>query len=175
MEDCEKNKKKKKVNAGEREDVITDFYDLVTDKLLSSDDLIAKEAVDSFLELTSESTNICSIGKGVKICHDRQEFLGFMSENGMVSEGTVFEGIDMGKVSMDGDRVSVEVTLRYLDEESGCVRMRMQTDEFVFDDDGKIAEYDNTFDDEETNCEGDENEEERLYARRQFILRPNSA
>merc|ERR1712176_840545 len=153
--DCEK-KKKKQAKAGaiddEREDTWADFYDLLMDKLFSSDtdDLTAKEAVASFLEMTSETMSVCSFDGGdLKKGKDKREIIEMLREHRKRSKGTVFEGMDMGTMSTDGDRVSVEVTLSYLDEETGCVLERTQMDEFVFDADGKIAEYDNIADSEE--------------------------
>merc|ERR1719461_1592028 len=143
--DCKKKKKNAKavVIDDEREDTITDFYDLLMDKLFSADtdDLTAKEAVDSFMEMTSETMSICSFDSDdtLKKCQDKREIIEMLREHRKNSKGTVFEGMELGTMSIDGDRVSVEVTLRYLDEETDCVLEVTQVDEFVFDADDKTA------------------------------------
>merc|ERR1719336_2346728 len=169
--DC-KEKKKKNAKAktsaidDEREDTITDFYDLLMDKLFSAatDDLTAREAVDAFMEMTSETMNLCSFGSddALKKCQDKREIIEMLKEHRKHSKGTVFEGMELGTMSVDDDRVSVEVTLRHLDEETGCVLEGKQMDEFVFDADGKIAEYDSTADGHRMICD-DEEKENRLY------------
>merc|ERR1712048_321884 len=102
----------------------------------------------SFMEMTSETMSLCSFGSDdtVKRCQDKREIIEMLKEHRKHSKGTVFEGMELGTMSIDGDRVSVEVTLRHLDEETGCVLEGTQMDEFVFDADGKIAEYDSTVD-----------------------------
>jgi len=176
--ECKKNKKKnKKAKAAviddEREDTITDFYDLLMDKLFSADadDLTVKEAVNSFMEMTSETMSICSFGSDdtLKKCQDKREIIEMLREHRKHSKGTAFEGMELSTMSIDGDRVSVEVTLRHLDEETGCVLEGKQMDEFVFDADGKIAEYDSTADSHKEICDDEENEN-RLYEERKPSL-----
>merc|ERR1712190_135720 len=95
--DCKKNKKnKKKAKAGtiddEREDSITDFYDLLMDKLFSADtdDLTAREAVNSFMEMTSETMSLCSFDSGdLKKCQDKREIIEMLKEHRKHSKGTV--------------------------------------------------------------------------------------
>merc|ERR1711992_111971 len=104
--------------------------------------------------------SICSFGSDdiVKKCQDKREIIEMLREHRKNSKRTVFEGMELGTMSVDGDRVSVEVTLRYLDEETDCVLEATQMDEFVFDADGKIAEYDNTASSQREICDDD-----RLY------------
>jgi len=171
--DCKKKQKKNTGVIDEREDTITDFYDLLMDKLFSADtdDLTAREAVDAFMEMTSETMSLCSFSSGdnLKNCQDKREIIEMLKEHRKHSKGTVFEGVELGTMSIDGDRVSVEVTLRHLDEETGCVLEGKQMDEFVFDADGKIAEYDSTADSHKEICDDEENEN-RLYEERKPSL-----
>merc|ERR1712233_258729 len=132
----------------DRQELIQDFYELLMHCLNDEDkaDFTARRHVSEFMNMLSDSVNFCSFEESKKECSDRQEILSIINDHmdNVKSNNYVYEGFKVNMVSDKGNRVSVEAKFDYFNEDGMCVTERTQMDEFVFDIDGKIIEYDNT-------------------------------
>ena len=129
----------------ERMETVNEFYKSLMECLTDADkkSLSAKEHLTHLVDLLSDTVAFCTYKESEIECENKEGMLAVIDAHKEAGNIAVYQGFDVHFASSEGDRMSVEVVFRYLNEENGCVTDRIQQDDFLFGSDGKILEYDN--------------------------------